>query len=204
MCLLEKHFADSLSCRILLSQSYRVPARKATNSHCKPQSGIYKAKQMDIRKVKKLIELLEESGISEIEVTEGDDTVRISRASNIAPPVATTQTISTPAPSQNTQQASSEQPAGAEHEALSSSLHDVEAPMVGTFYRSSSPDAAPFVEIGTTIKKGEPLCIIEAMKMMNHIEAPISGTVEAILVENAEPVEFGQTIIRIEPSVGAD
>ena len=159
---------------------------------------------MDIRKVKKLIELLEESSISEIEVTEGEDTVRISRASSIAPPVATPQIISTPAPSQDTRQASVEQPADAEREASSSSSHDVEAPMVGTFYRSSSPDAAPFVEVGTTVKKGEPLCIIEAMKMMNHIEAPVSGTVEAILVENAEPVEFGQTIMRIEPSAGAD
>ena len=155
---------------------------------------------MDIRKVKKLIELLEESSISEIEVKEGDDTVRISRASNIAPPVATPQTISLLAATPNVQQASSEQPISTVREASSSSAHDVEAPMVGTFYRSSSPDAAPFVEIGTTVKRGEPLCIIEAMKMMNHIEAPISGTVEAILVENAEPVEFGQTLMRIEPS----
>ncbi len=159
---------------------------------------------MDIRKVKKLIELLEESGISEIEVKEGDDTVRISRASSIAPPVAAPQIISPPAPSQDTQQASGEKLAGAERDASSSSSYHVEAPMVGTFYRSSSPDTAPFVEVGTTVEKGEPLCIIEAMKMMNHIEAPISGTVEAILVENAEPVEFGQTLIRIEPSVGAD
>ncbi len=155
---------------------------------------------MDIRKVKRLIELLEESSISEIEVTEGDDTVRISRASSIAPPIATPQTISLPVATPNVQQASGEQPISAEREAPSSSAHDVEAPMVGTFYRSSSPDAAPFVEVGTTVKKGEPLCIIEAMKMMNHIEAPIDGTVEAILVENAEPVEFGQTLMRIEPS----
>ena len=153
---------------------------------------------MDIRKVKKLIELLEESSISEIEVTEGEDKVRISRASNIAPMVATPHTTSLP--TQDVQQVGSEQPTGAKSEAPSSSLHDVEAPMVGTFYRSSSPDASPFVKVGTTVKKGEPLCIIEAMKMMNHIESPIAGTVEAILVENAEPVEFGQTIIRIEPS----
>ena len=155
---------------------------------------------MDIRKVKKLIELLEESSISEIEVTEGDDTVRISRTSSIAPPPAMPQTVSLPVATQDVQQASSEQPINAAREASSSSAHDVEAPMVGTFYRSSSPDTAPFVEIGTTVKKGEPLCIIEAMKMMNHIEAPIAGTVEAILVENAEPVEFGQSLIRIEPS----
>ena len=155
---------------------------------------------MDIRKVKKLIELLEESGIAEIEVTEGDDTVRISRASSATPPVAPSVAAPAPTPAQNIQQASSEQAASEESDALPSNLHNVEAPMVGTFYRSPTPDAAPFVEVGTTIKKGEPLCIIEAMKMMNHIEAPISGTVEAVLVENAEPVEFGQTIIRIEPS----
>ena len=154
---------------------------------------------MDIRKVKKLIELLEASSISEIEVKEGDDTVRISRASSIAPPLAAPQTISLPTPAQDVQQVSSEPAAEAMRRTLSSSAHDVEAPMVGTFYRSSSPDSAPFVEVGTKVKKGEPLCIIEAMKMMNHIEAPIAGTVEAILVENAEPVEFGQTLMQIEP-----
>ena len=154
---------------------------------------------MDIRKVKKLIELLEASSISEIEVKEGDDTVRISRASSIAPPLAAPQTISLPTPAQDVQQVSSEPAAETMRRTLSSSAHDVEAPMVGTFYRSSSPDSAPFVEVGTKVKKGEPLCIIEAMKMMNHIEAPIAGTVEAILVENAEPVEFGQTLMQIEP-----
>ena len=171
------------------------------NSHCKQRRVVYKAEQMDIRKVKKLIELLEESGIAEIEVKEGDDTVRISRASGVAPPLATSLTTLSPMPAQNVvQQAGSEQAPSEASETLPSNLHAVEAPMVGTFYRSSSPDAAPFVEVGTKVKKGEPLCIIEAMKMMNHIEAPVAGTVEAILVENAEPVEFGQTIIRIEPS----
>ena len=150
---------------------------------------------MDIRKVKKLIELLEASSIGEIEVKEGDDTVRISRAGSTtqiaAPP---------PIPSQDVQHASSEQRVDKTDQTSLSHLHDVEAPMVGTFYRSSSPDTAPFVEVGTKVKKGEPLCIIEAMKMMNHIEAPVAGTIEAILVENAEPVEFGQVIIRIDPS----
>ena len=150
---------------------------------------------MDIRKVKKLIELLEESNIGEIEVKEGDDTVRISRAGNISLPTATPP----PTPLQSVQSPEAQPPAQPS-ETTPSHLHDVEAPMVGTFYRSSSPDAAPFVEVGTNVKKGEPLCIIEAMKMMNHIEAPVGGTVEAILVENAEPVEFGQTIIRIDPS----
>ena len=154
---------------------------------------------MDIRKVKKLIELLEESGVAEIEVKEGDDTVRISRASSAAPPLAASLATPPPTPAQPAQQASSEQAASERSETLPSNLHAVESPMVGTFYRSPTPDAAPFVEVGTTVKKGEPLCIIEAMKMMNHIEAPVAGTVESILVENAEPVEFGQTIIRIEP-----
>ena len=154
---------------------------------------------MDIRKVKKLIELLEESTIGEIEVSEGDDTVRISRAGS-APPTA----VSTPTPPPNvaitdTEQ-SPEQAAKDINETSSSHLHDVEAPMVGTFYRSPSPDAVAFVEVGSTVKKGQPLCIIEAMKMMNHIEAPVGGRVEEILVENAEPVEFGQVIIRIDPS----
>ena len=168
------------------------------NWHCKQQWVVCKVKQMDIRKVKKLIQLLEESDVAEIEVKEGDDTVRISRASGVMPPLATPLPI--PAqPAQNVQQASSEQASSERSETLPSNLHAVESPMVGTFYRSPTPDAAPFVEVGTTVKKGEPLCIIEAMKMMNHIEAPVAGTVEAILVENAEPVEFGQTIIRIEP-----
>lgn len=154
---------------------------------------------MDIRKVKKLIELLEESGIAEIEVKEGDDTVRISKANSVIPSAVASQTTPPP-PAQKEQEASSDQASDAGGATPSSSLHDVEAPMVGTFYRSPSPDAASFVEVGAKVKKGEPLCIIEAMKMMNHIDAPVSGTVEAILVENAEPVEFGQTIIRIEPS----
>lgn len=151
---------------------------------------------MDVRKVKKLIELLEESNIGEIEIKEGDETVRISRIGN-TPPVA-----ATPAPtvSQDTRQTSAAPQQPAESETLPPHLHEVEAPMVGTFYRSSSPDAAPFVEVGGQVKKGDPLCIIEAMKMMNHIEAPVTGSVEAILVENAEPVEFGQPIIRINPS----
>ena len=150
---------------------------------------------MDVRKVKKLIELLEASSIGEIEIKEGDDTVRISRSSSAAPAIAPP-----PTPPQNVPVVTGE-PAAKESSATSPShLHAVDAPMVGTFYRSSSPDTAPFVEVGSKVKKGEPLCIIEAMKMMNHIEAPVAGIVEEILIENAEPVEFGQTIIRIDPS----
>ena len=150
---------------------------------------------MDIRKVKKLIELLEQSSIGEIEVKEGDDTVRISRAGGatpVEPPAATA--------AKNVPVEGKDDPAEATSETASSHLYDVEAPMVGTFYRSPSPDDSPFVEVGSKVKKGEPLCIIEAMKMMNHIEAPVTGSVEEILVENAEPVEFGQVIIRIDPS----
>ena len=172
-----------------------MPARKVMNLHYKQRSHICKVEQMDIRKVKKLIELLEESNIGEIEVKEGDDTVRISRAGSTLPATAPPP----PTPLQNIQSTDA-QPPDTPSEPTPSHLHDVEAPMVGTFYRSPSPDAAPFVEVGTVVKKGEPLCIIEAMKMMNNIEAPVGGTVEAILVENAEPVEFGQTIIRIDPS----
>ena len=153
---------------------------------------------MDIRKVKKLIELLEESSIGEIEVKEGDDTVRISRSGSAAPAAAAPTTISQDIPSASSEQAPDT--TTERSETSSSTLYNVEAPMVGTFYRSPSPNAEPFVEVGTKVKKGEPLCIIEAMKMMNHIESPVSGTVEAILSENAEPVEFGQTIIQIEPS----
>jgi len=154
---------------------------------------------MDIRKVKKLIELLEESQVGEIEIKEGDDTVRISRASSVAPQVVAPSPPTTHAVSSSH---SEPPPATEDKEPPADGLHNVEAPMVGTFYRASSPDAEPFVEVGSTVKKGDPLCIIEAMKMMNHIEAPIGGVVKAILVENAEPVEFGQTIIRIEPSAG--
>jgi len=152
---------------------------------------------MDIRKVKKLIELLEESGIAEIEITEGEESVRISRYGNhapgttqgMAPPVvvaaplaaAPPAPVSAPAPGQ-------EIPAG----------HQVKAPMVGTFYRSSSPGAKPFVEVGSVVKEGDTLCIIEAMKMMNQIEADKAGTVKAILANNGDPVEFGQPLIIVE------
>ena len=147
---------------------------------------------MDIRKVKKLIELLEESGIAEIEIKEGEEAVRISRYStNI--PVAPVQMAAAPAP---VPQAAAAAPATAEAPAETSG-HKVLSPMVGTFYRASSPEAEPFVKIGDKINTGDTLCLIEAMKMMNQIEADTSGTVLSIEIENGEPVEFGQTLVVI-------
>jgi acetyl-CoA carboxylase biotin carboxyl carrier protein len=150
---------------------------------------------MDIRKVKKLIELLEESGVAEIEIHEGEESVRISRhmpgaqvaaapvmmpaAAPAAAPAATPAAVSPAEP---------EIPAG----------HTVNSPMVGTFYRAASPGASAFVEVGSKVNTGDTLCIIEAMKMLNQIEADKAGTVAAILVENAEPVEYGQPLVVIE------
>ncbi len=152
---------------------------------------------MDIRKVKKLIELLEESNIDEIEIKEGEESVRISRNMNAVPaPAAYVPPAPTPAPV-----AAAPAPAepAAPMEAASSpdKTNAVLSPMVGTFYRASSPDAAAFVEVGQTVRVGDVLCIVEAMKMMNQIEADRAGTVTAIHVENGEPVEFDQPLISI-------
>ena len=145
---------------------------------------------MDIRKVKKLIELLEESGVAEIEIHEGEESVRISRqmpgaqvaaAPMMMPAAPAAAPAAAPPPEP-------EIPAG----------HMVKSPMVGTFYRSSSPGASAFVEVGSKVNVGDTLCIIEAMKMLNQIEADKDGTVSAILVENAEPVEYGQPLVVIE------
>jgi len=151
---------------------------------------------MDIRKVKKLIELLEESGIAEIEITEGEESVRISRYPVTAPaaPMAY-------APPPYPAAIAAPAPAGAEAAAPApepeSSGHKVAAPMVGTFYRSPSPEAESFVKVGDSIQAGDTLCIIEAMKMMNQIEADVSGKVLSIEVENGDPIEFGQTLFVI-------
>jgi acetyl-CoA carboxylase biotin carboxyl carrier protein len=153
---------------------------------------------MDIRKVKKLIELLEESGIAEIEIREGEESVRISRQQQgtmvmaqpnymqmqQAPAVAA---AAAPAPAATSAPVVTE-PQG----------HQVKSPMVGTFYRASAPGAKPFVEIGDSITAGATICIIEAMKMLNQIEADVSGKVTAILIENGQPVEFGQPLFIIE------
>jgi len=148
---------------------------------------------MDIRKVKKLIELLEESGIAEIEIREGEESVRISRQQN---PIIMPQQHYIPNTAPMT--SSVHVPVAAEPVIAEVSGHQVKSPMVGTFYRASSPGAKPFVELGDTINAGETICIIEAMKMLNQIESDRSGKVTAILIENGQPVEFGQALFVIE------
>ena len=148
---------------------------------------------MDIRKVKKLIELLEASDVAEIEIKEGEEAVRISRASTQPVQMAPVQAAA-PAPAPAAAPAA-EPAREASAEAVNADA--VKSPMVGTFYRSPSPNASAFVEVGQQIKAGDVICIIEAMKMMNQIEADKSGTVEAILVEDGEPVEFDQPLIVI-------
>lgn len=150
---------------------------------------------MDIRKVKKLIELLEESGIAEIEITEGEESVRISRHS-----AAPTQMMMAPAPMAMpaAAPAAAHAPAAAPAVPAVPAGHQVKSPMVGTFYRSPSPGAKAFVDVGQSVKEGEVLCIIEAMKMMNQIESDKAGVVKAILANNGDPVEFGQPLFIIE------
>ncbi len=153
---------------------------------------------MDIRKVKKLIELLEESGIAEIEINEGEESVRISRYStssaapvqHYAPPPAA------PAPAPASEPVASEaKPAPVDDTPKG---HTVNAPMVGTYYSAPSPGAPDFIKVGDSVKEGDTICIIEAMKILNQIEADVSGVVRAILVDNAQPVEFGQPLVVIE------
>ena len=151
---------------------------------------------MDIRKVKKLIELLEASSVDEIEIKEGEESVRISR--NTAAPIAMAAPVAAPAmPAPMALAPAAPVPAVPEAVAPSAA-NAVKSPMVGTFYRSPSPDAAAFVEVGQSVRAGDVLCIVEAMKMMNQIEADCAGTVTAIHVENGEPVEFDQPLITVE------
>lgn len=154
---------------------------------------------MDIRKVKKLIELLEASDIAEIEIKEGEEAVRISRASSTVPAAIAAAPIAAPAPAPVAapNPAPAAEAAAAGKPAAAVSGNAVKSPMVGTFYRASSPSAAPFVEVGSQVKAGGVVCIVEAMKMMNQIEADHAGTVEAILVQDGEPVEFDQPLITI-------
>ncbi|MCI5107456.1 MAG: acetyl-CoA carboxylase biotin carboxyl carrier protein [Pseudomonadales bacterium] len=151
---------------------------------------------MDIRKVKKLIELLEASDVAEIEIKEGEEAVRISRASTA--PVTTT-VAAAPAPAPVAAPAPAAEAAPAEGAASTPAIKGqaVKSPMVGTFYRAPSPSSPPFVEVGTHVKAGDVVCIVEAMKMMNQIEADHAGVVEAIMVEDGEPVEFDQPLISI-------
>jgi acetyl-CoA carboxylase biotin carboxyl carrier protein len=155
---------------------------------------------MDIRKIKKLIELLEESGLAEIEITEGEESVRIARVTQGPPvvthfaaaPVPAAAAAPAPAPSAAAPAAPAAPAPAARDENL------VTAPMVGTFYASPSPGAKPFVEVGHEVRVGQVLCIIEAMKMMNQIESERAGRVVAVLAKNGEPVEFGQPLFAIE------
>ncbi len=145
---------------------------------------------MDLRKLKTLIDLVADSGIAELEITEGDDQVRIVKFSQApaAPAPAPAQVVSVQAPAA---------PAAAPAAEPVVQGHQVKAPMVGTFYRAPNPNAPAFVEVGQTVKEGEPLCIIEAMKLLNEIEADKSGVIKEILVENGEPVEYGQPLFII-------
>jgi acetyl-CoA carboxylase biotin carboxyl carrier protein len=151
---------------------------------------------MDIRKIKKLIELLEESGLAELEISEGEESVRIARYTQAAPPAPQAFQIAVPsaapAPAPAAAAPAAPAPAAARDENL------VTAPMVGTFYASPAPGAKPFVEVGQEVRVGQVLCIIEAMKMMNQIESERAGKVVAVLAKNGEPVEFGQPLFAIE------
>jgi acetyl-CoA carboxylase biotin carboxyl carrier protein len=150
---------------------------------------------MDLRKLKKLIDLVEESGIAELEITEGEEKVKIVKSSAALPaPVAPLSFPQAPPapPAALSAPAAAAEPAAASHEG-----HAVKSPMVGTFYRTPSPDAKPFVEVGQSVKEGQIICIIEAMKLMNEIECDKSGTVSAVLVENGQPVEYGQPLFII-------
>ncbi len=153
---------------------------------------------MDIRKIKKLIEMLEESGLAEIEIREGEESIRISRSSVVSASPATAQPTTPVAP---TVSADTPPPPAAAPTSPENKLppgQAVTSPMVGTFYRAPSPGAPPFVEVGSRVSPGDTLCIIEAMKMLNEIEADRAGVVRAILKENGQPVEYGETLFVIE------
>jgi len=154
---------------------------------------------MDLRKLKKLIDLVEESGISELEITEGEEKVKIVKGgagAALATQVAATHTVGTAAEAPSAPKASPSVAPATPVEPQQEG-HVLKSPMVGTFYRSPSPDAKAFVELGQTVKEGQTICIIEAMKLMNEIEADASGVVKAILVENGQPVEYGQPLFVI-------
>ncbi|MCW8109075.1 acetyl-CoA carboxylase biotin carboxyl carrier protein [Alteromonas ponticola] len=151
---------------------------------------------MDIRKIKKLIELVEESGIAELEITEGEESVRIHRGPTGQPMMPPQYTFAAQAPV--AQAPAAPAPVAEASTPAAPSGHVVKSPMVGTFYRSSSPTAKPFVEVGQSVNVGDTLCIVEAMKMMNQIEADKAGVVKEILVENQDPVEFDQPMFVIE------
>lgn len=150
---------------------------------------------MDLRKLKKLIDLVEESGISELELTEGEEKVRISRTL-MAPAAPATHYMAAPSATVQAAPAAATPPAVAASEEIMEG-HIIKSPMVGTFYRSSSPDASPFVEVGASVAVGDTLCIIEAMKLLNEIECDFAGKIKKILIENGQPVEYGEPLFVI-------
>jgi acetyl-CoA carboxylase biotin carboxyl carrier protein len=158
---------------------------------------------MDLNYIKKLVKLVAESGVDEIEIEEEGKKVRIAkhRAQTVAaPPVAAAPAgieVAVPAPQVHTAAAADVVPASSAH---TPTLHKVRSPIVGTFYRSPAPDAAPFVQVGSQIRAGSVLCIVEAMKLMNEIESDVSGTIVNILVENGQPVEYDQPLFLVEPA----
>ena len=150
---------------------------------------------MDLRKLKTLIDLVQNSGISELEISEGEEKIRISKHITAAPAATTVNVpVAAPVPAPP---AVAPAPTSAPDVAAEPAGHIVKAPMVGTFYRSPSPDAKAFVEVGQAVKEGDVICIIEAMKLMNEIEADISGVIKSILVENGQAVEYGQPMFVI-------
>ena len=152
---------------------------------------------MDLRKLKKLIDLVQESGISELEITEGEERVRIVKSGAPAVAVQTAVALPLPAAAATTTPAAAGLAPGEASEPAAGG-HAVKSPMVGTFYRTPSPEAKAFAEVGQSVKEGQIICIIEAMKLMNEIECDKTGTVKAILVENGQPVEYGQPLFIIE------
>jgi acetyl-CoA carboxylase biotin carboxyl carrier protein len=153
---------------------------------------------MDMRKIRKLIELIQETGIAEIEIHEGEESVRISReTSRVAPQMIQSAPMTYSLPPESVQSAAAT-PAPTEQPVVAANKHSVKAPMVGTVYLSPSPGAKAFIQVGQTVKPGDTLCLIEAMKMFNQIEADKAGTITAILVESGVPVEFNQPLVVIE------
>ncbi|XOJ84563.1 acetyl-CoA carboxylase biotin carboxyl carrier protein [Methylophilaceae bacterium Uisw_099_01] len=154
---------------------------------------------MDLRKLKTLIDLVEASDISELELTEGEEKVKISRQNNTVQSLAHVNYVQQPIqPPMNQQpQAHTEESLGKVDTTTIDNKDVITSPMVGTFYRAASPDSAPFIDIGSTVKKGETLCIVEAMKILNEIESDKEGTISKILIENGQPIEFGQPLFEI-------
>ncbi len=152
---------------------------------------------MDLRKIKKLMELLEESGLAEIEVKEGEESIKLSRASQVQQPIINTQNHVTPVITEQADNEGQRQKSEGESEQLADG-DTIDSPMVGTFYRAASPDSKPFVEKGQKVNKGDTVCILEAMKMMNQVTAEQAGTIVEILAEDSEPVEFGQPLFIIQ------